>query len=80
MGWPDGADHGTARVIRTDEAGAMLHAAAGTVRATWGGGVLVAMACAPRSRPRPGDLVDYRRWPDGVVTVERLHARERRAG
>jgi hypothetical protein len=58
----------------------VLHVAAGSLRATWGGGVLVAMASSPRAVPRAGDLVDFQRWPDGHITVERLHPRERRVG
>jgi hypothetical protein len=57
------------RLVLTDEAGGTVLTAGGSLRATWGGAVL--LACAAGSAwPRPGDLVCYVRWPDGRVTLD----------
>ena len=44
-------------------------------RGTWGGCLLAAIAADPGAGPRTGDVVDVMRWPDGVVTVERVQRR-----
>lgn len=63
---------GRARVEHCDEAGVTLRSKAGTLRASWGGGLLVAMAAGRVRAVRPGDVAEYLCWPDGVTTVERI--------
>ncbi len=50
----------------------------GPIRATFGGGVLDAMANDPSAAPCTGDWCLVRQWPDGPVTVETLAPRRTR--
>ena len=43
----------------------------GPLRATYGAGMLGAIARDRACAPEPGEWVELRRWPDGPVTVER---------
>ncbi len=64
---------GRGRIVLCDEAGALVVTRAGTIRATWGAQVLCARAADPDAVPRAGQVVDWFRWPDRRVTVERVH-------
>lgn len=69
-----GLARGRGRLAACDEAGGTVVTRAGMVRGTWGAAVLAAVAAAPTAGPRAGQLVEWLRWPDGRVTVERLLA------
>jgi ribosome biogenesis GTPase len=60
----------TGRVVAADDAGAHVLTPSGRVRATWGGGVLVAAAAAADAFARRGDAVRLTVWPDGRVTLD----------
>ena len=47
----------------------------GTVRASWGGGLLTAVHDDPDAAPTTGDRVRLRFWPDERVTVESVEPR-----
>jgi len=46
-----------------------------TVRAGWGGGLLIAVHRDPDAAPVTGDRVRLRQWPDARITVEAVVAR-----
>ncbi len=61
------------RIVKCDQAGALVLMPWGAARATYCAGLLLAAAkakAAGRIWPRPGDRVALRRWPDGPITVE----------
>ena len=64
-------------VVRVDRATALLESPrqAGAVRATWGGALLSAVAADPEAAPCTGDVVTWRSWGDGRVTVESVRPR-----
>lgn len=67
---PYAAVHRPARVARIEKGGALLIAARGELRATFGGDIL-AEAAQERSRfPVPGDWVALRDWSDDRTTIE----------
>ncbi len=47
----------------------------GTVRASWGGGLLAAVHDDPDAAPTTGDRVGLRFWPDNRITVENVATR-----
>lgn len=61
------------RIVKCDQAGALVLMPWGAARATYCAALLLAAAKAKaggRVWPRPGDRVALRRWPDGPITVE----------
>jgi len=60
----------TGRVVAADDAGAHVLTPSGRVRATWGGGILVAGGCSADAFARRGDAVRLTVWPDGRVTLD----------
>jgi hypothetical protein len=61
------------RIVKCDQAGAIVLMPWGAARATYCAALLLAAARAKaggRIWPRPGDRVALRRWPDGPITVE----------
>lgn len=61
------------RIVKCDQAGAVVLMPLGAARATYCAALLLAAAkakAAGRIWPRPGDRVALRRWPDGPITVE----------
>ncbi|MFN0282865.1 MAG: hypothetical protein ACKVZ6_12960 [Kineosporiaceae bacterium] len=60
----------TGRVVAADDAGAHVLTPSGRVRATWGGGILVAAGCSADAFARRGDAVRVTVWPDGRVTLD----------
>ncbi|MFC4106152.1 ribosome small subunit-dependent GTPase A [Micromonospora zhanjiangensis] len=60
------------RVVRVDRGVCTVLCAAGTVRASLGGGVLAAAARDQADLPCAGDWVLVRTWPDERVTAERV--------
>lgn len=60
------------RVVRVDRGAVDLLGGSGQVRATFGGGVLGAIAADPLAAPCSGDWAGIRPWSDGRVTVEVL--------
>lgn len=80
LGWdrhparcPDGYQPG--RVARADRGVCTVFTAAGTVRASLGGGVLAAAASDPVMLPCAGDWVALRHWPDERTTIEMVLTR-----
>jgi ribosome biogenesis GTPase / thiamine phosphate phosphatase len=79
LGWTDSLRHGfaayadthqPARVSRVDRGGADLIGTSGPVRATYGRGVLAAMASDRTAVPTVGDWAAVGSWPDGRITIE----------
>jgi ribosome biogenesis GTPase / thiamine phosphate phosphatase len=66
-------------VLRVDRGAALVEVrhgdAVGHVRMTWGGAILAAAAADPEAVPCTGDVVGWRRWPDGRTTLERVRPR-----
>lgn len=58
------------RVVRVDRGVCTAVCADGTVRASFGGGLLCAAATDPARLPCAGDWIVVRTWPDGRVTAE----------
>jgi ribosome biogenesis GTPase / thiamine phosphate phosphatase len=70
-------------VLRVDKGAALVEvpgcvdgpSSPGSVRMTWGAGVLAAAAADPEAVPCTGDVVTWRHWPDDRTTLERVHPR-----
>jgi ribosome biogenesis GTPase len=65
-------------VVRVDRATAVVEnpdGAGDPVRATWGGALLAEIGDDPEATPTTGDRVQWRRWPDGRITVEAVTPR-----
>jgi ribosome biogenesis GTPase len=58
------------RLARVDRGLATVWTAEGPVRASFGSGVLEAVAADPLQAPCTGDWGVVRRWPDGPITLE----------
>ncbi len=76
--FPGGSGLRPGIVVRVDRATAVVESLDGTgdtVRATWGGPLLVAIGADPEAAPTTGDRVGIRYWPDGRITVDAVSAR-----
>ena len=65
----------TARVIGVETGVVRLKVRGRTLRASYGGALLAAIAQDAEAAPRVGDRVQVRRWADGCSTVERVVVR-----
>ena len=65
----------TARVVTVGTGVARVRSDGRTLRASYGGALLAAIAQDPEAVPRVGDRVLLRRWADGCSTIERVVAR-----
>ena len=65
----------TARVLAVETGVVRLKVRGRSLRASYGGALLAAIAQDAEAAPRVGDRVQVRRWADGCSTVERVVVR-----